>query len=444
MTSVATKSGKDGGMRTFTVVWSGQLVSIIGSGLTSFALGVWVYLTTESVTSFALFFLFTTLPAVVISPFAGALVDRWDRRLAMILSDTGGALSTLTVAGLFIYGRIEIWHIYLAVAAIAIFNTLHWLAYSASITVLVPKDQLGRVNGMVQIGQAAQFLSPVVAGGLMLVVELQGVLLIDFATFLVALVTLLISRIPMPETTTPSSEEKGSLLREAVFGWSYIRVRTGLLALLILFATVNFLSEVSYVLFTPLILNFGSVALAGMILSIGGLGFLAGSLVMSAWGGPQRRIFGVLGFGLLFGLFLVITGLRPSVPFVTAGATMIFFCLPIIIASNQALWQSKVEPDLQGRVFAFRRMSVMVSQPFAYVIAGPLADNVFEPLIAEGGALAGSVGQILGVGTGRGIGLLYVCMGTLIMLAMVVAYLYPPLRQVEDELPDAVAVQPAA
>ena len=427
------------GMRVFILIWFGQLVSLIGSGLTGFALGVWMYQRTGSVTQFALISLSTTLPFIVISPLAGALVDRWNRRWIMILSDSGAGLSTGAIALLLVTGRLETWHIYLATATSSTFSAFQWPAYIATTTLLVPKQHLGRASGMTQLGQAlAQLISPVLAGILLGSIKLQGVILLDFATFLFALVTLLLVRFPDAKTTAAGEAGKDSLLRSAAYGWTYITARPGLLALLIFFTLSNFLVGVVEVLTTPLVLSFASAAVLGIILSIGGTGMLVGSLVISTWGGPQRRINNVFGFMLLGGLCILVAGLRTSVPLFALAAFFFFLGLPIINGSSQVIFQKKVAPNVQGRVFALNGAIAGASLPLAYAIAGPLADRVFEPLMAPNGPLAGSIGQIIGVGPGRGIGLLFIVMGALTILVTLAAYQYPRLRLVEDELPDAI------
>ena len=167
-------------MRTFSIIWLGQCVSIIGSGLTRFALGLWVYQHTGSVTNFALIALSSILPHLLLSPLAGALVDRWDRRKAMIFSDIGAGLSTLLIAMFFFVNRLEVWHIYLATALSSACGTFQWPAYTAAISLLVPKKNLGRANGMVQFGQAAsEILTPILAGVLLVTIRLSGIILID-------------------------------------------------------------------------------------------------------------------------------------------------------------------------------------------------------------------------------------------------------------------------
>jgi DHA3 family macrolide efflux protein-like MFS transporter len=218
------------GMRVFGVVWLGQVVSVVGSGLASFALGVWVFERTGSVTQFALLGLFAVLPRVLLSPLAGAIVDRWDRRVVMIVADAGAGVCTFILALLLFTNELEMWHIFLVVVASAAFSTLQWPAYTATTTVLVPKKDLGRANGMVQFGRAASdILAPVLAGALLLSVQLEGVILIDSVTFLFAIITLVLVRFPKPQSATAVELEKSSLRQDMTFGWRYISARQGLL-----------------------------------------------------------------------------------------------------------------------------------------------------------------------------------------------------------------------
>lgn len=428
------------GTRIFAIVWFGQVISFIGSGMTSFALGVWVYQKTGSITQFAFISLFTMLPRVVLGPLMGAVVDRWDRRRAMILSDVGGSLSVLFVILMFVTGWLDLWHIFLAVLVSGICDALRWPALTAATTQLVPKEHFGRASGLLQVvGAGTVLVSPLVAGTLLGAIGLQGVILIDFATFLFGLFTLLLVRFPGLTITAEGRAGKGSLLQETVYGWKYITARVGLLALLIFLSIAQFFMEVTYVLFTPMVLSFASTSELGVAMSLGGIGYLGGSVVMSIWGGTKRRINGVIAFMLLVGFFMMLIGLRPSIPFVTVSLFLCLFCCPIVFSSNQAIWQSKVAPDVQGRVFAIRGAIVLATPLLADLIIGPLADKVFEPLLVVNGTLAGSIGQMIGVGQGRGTGLLFISSGLFLILVTVVSYLYPHLRHVEDELPDMVA-----
>jgi DHA3 family macrolide efflux protein-like MFS transporter len=427
------------GMRSFALIWVGQLVSVLGSGLTTFGLSVWVYQNTGSVTRLALTSFFFALPAILSSPFAGILVDRCNRRWLMIVSDFGAGLCALTIALLLITQQLEVWHIYVGVGIRSVLGVVRSTAYSAVTPMLVPKSQLGRANGMRQIEQSlARVVSPALAGLLVSMILTQGVILIDFATFLFSITTLLFIRLPKLPAGISESKSEGSLFGELIYGWKYIASRRGLQALMVLFAVSNFLVGMVTVLFMPLVLTSASPATLGMIVSISGVGMICGSLAMGIWGGPKRKINGVLGFMLLCGLSIVLAGVSPSpAVFATAGF-LFFFGLPIVQGATLTIWQNKIAPNVQGRVFAIGGMIAGSSVPLAYLLAGPLADHVFRPLLVSDGPLAGSIGRILGTGPARGIGLLFIVVGLLTMAVTLAGYLYPRVRQIEDELPDVL------
>jgi DHA3 family macrolide efflux protein-like MFS transporter len=420
-------------LQVFIIVWFGQFVSLTGSGLTGFALDFWVYQQTKSVTQFSLLALFTTLPGLLISPIAGALVDRWDRRWTMIFSDAGSALSTLFITVVLFTGTIQIWHIYVSISIISICNAFQKLAGATTTALLVPKKHLGNASGIVQIGESvSELFVPALAGILVLKFQLQGVLLIDFATYLCSLATLLIVRFPKRKTTSKNSNEGkpglGSIRKDVMFGWNYIVTRRGLLGLLIYFAISNFLVGIVSVLIIPMLLAFVSSATVGTILSIAGIGTLVGSLVMGVWGGPKRRVYGILGFGLLLGVFIVFAGLYPSPQLIAVAVFGGLFCFPFIASCSEVLVLSTVPTNMQGRVFALQGIIAGSALPLAYLLAGPLADYIFEPLLANNGLLAGSIGRIIGTGAGRGIGFLFILLGILQFVVTFFSFFYTPLR----------------
>jgi len=427
-------------MKTFLTIWLGQIISIVGSGLTSFALGVWIFQRTGQATPFALTVLFGNLPRILLSPIAGALVDRWDRRKVMILSDTGNALVTLVVVALLATNQLDVWHIYLVAVAGAICSAFQEPAYTASITMLVAKKDLARASGLTQMSQALEMLvSPILAGVLFVAIGMSGVVLIDFITYFFAIGALLIVRIPMPRASSAEAHRRTSIWRDALYGWRYLRARAGLFGLLWYYALVNFLLNFAAVLTGPLILSFGQADALGVVQMVSGLGMLTGSIVMSAWGGPQRRVRAVFSFIALSSVGLLVIGLQPNVVLISAGFFVLLFGVPMGSGPSQAIFQSKVAPDVQGRVFAIRNMISRSMMPIAFLSAGPLADFVFGPLMREGGALANTfLGGLIGVGPGRGIGLMFVLSGALLMMATALAYAHPRIRHIEDELPDVI------
>ena len=428
------------GMRTFLIIWTGQLISIVGSGLTSFALGVWIFDQTGHATPFALVVLCGALPRILLAPIAGSLADRWNRRWLMVLADTGDALVTLGVVLLLSFGQLQVWHVYPIALLSAIFAAFQGPAYSASIPMLVPKKDLARANGLIQTGRAVEMLlPPVLAGFLFGSVGMSGIIFIDFVTYFFAIGALLFVRIPQPEVAHIDEEGQGVLLRDALFGWNYLRARKGLLMMLLYFALVNFFLNFAAVLMTPLVLSFGEPSTLGIVQTTFGVGMLIGSVVMSAWGGTKRRIFGVIGFIALGGLGLSLTGTYPSGFVVGAGLFILLFCVPLASGMSSAIFQSKVALNAQGRVSAVRSMVAESMMPLAFLIAGPLADRLFEPWMREGGMLARTfVGALVGVGTGRGIGLMFVISGLALILASGLALANPRIRRIEQELADAI------
>ncbi len=445
MSGLITKSGRPilDGTRAFAAVWFGQVISFIGSGLTSFALGVWVLQKTGEITQYALISMFFVLPGVLLGPLAGTLIDRWDRRKAMLISDLGAGLSTLSIAIGYLLGGLQVWDIYLAVFISGAFGSLRMPSMQAAMTQMIPRKNLGRASGMMEIVAIGEYLvAPAIAGGLMGRIGLAGVIMIDFTSFLFAITILFFVRIPRAQATAEGRAGSGSMLKEVLYGWKYIVARPGLAALVVLVALSNFTTEMTVVLFTPLILSFGTTAQLGMAMSLCASGFLAGGLLMSIWGGPKHRIRLVIIFMILLGVFLALIGLRPSVGLIVVGGFLSTLTVPIISSSNQVIWQKKVAPDVQGRVFSIRRAITLATPLLTYVVAGPLADRIFEPLMAANGPLVGSLGQVLGTGAGRGIGLMFVAMGLLLVLITAAGCLSSHLRRVEDELPDAVSSQP--
>ena len=213
-------------MSTFILVWFGQVISLIGSGLTGFALGIWVYQTTGSATQFSLIYLFTELPAILVAPIAGAIADRCDRRWVMILSDTGSGVSTGVIALLLWFGHLEIWHIYLAMAVSSTGKGFQFPAYAATPTLLMAKKHFGRANGMIQLGKAvAQLFSPMLAGLLIGIIQVKGVILIDLLTFSWAILTLSVVRFPQPQK--PQKTKQKSIGEDISYGWKYILARPG-------------------------------------------------------------------------------------------------------------------------------------------------------------------------------------------------------------------------
>jgi MFS family permease len=409
------------------LAWSISLPT--GSGLTGFALGVWVCQQTGSVTQFALIALFSTLPGIIFSPFAGALVDRWDRRIAMIVSDAGAALCTAIIALLLFTGGLKIWHLYLLLSISSTFSAFQWPAYSAATTLLVPKAQLGRASGMVQIAEAVAGIgSPVLAGVLMGLCRCTPLCLsISQPSFCLGHPEHY--RAPRPEISAENLASPPCGVKRRMDGST--AACPGLLGLLLYFASTNFTSSTVQVLLTP------------------GAQFFKprhpGSIMTVERSYADRQPFdehlGVQNDDYLASLVLLpqaivlfAAGFSPNVVILSAAVSFSVH-QPIDQWLQPGDLADKTAPDVEGRVFSFRRMIAWSSMPLAYISAGPLADKVFEPLMAVDGALAGSIGRYLGVGPGRGISLLFIILGTLSLLMTLIISLNARTRRVELELP---------
>lgn len=423
-------------LRAFGAVWAAQLVSVLGSSLSGFALGVWAYQRTGSVTQFALIFAANVLPGVVIAPLAGALVDRLDRRWMLIAGDTGAAVATATVAILAATDSLQVWHIYLTTAVGAAFTFLHRTAFYALVPVLVPRRHLGRANGLMQLTQAVTIAAPILGGILLTSAGLTGVLLVDLGSFAVALGVLLAARLPAELTRPDRTDESPSLRSDLVHGWGFLTRHRPLLLLILFAAAYDLCFAFAAVLIRPLILGFTSPATLGVLEFAGGAGMMAGSLVLGVWGGTRRKLDGIVLFTGLGGIALALHGLDASVPLIAVVAPLFLFTMPIVNGSIFTVLQLTVPTESLGRVSAAAQMVFQAAMPIGALLAGPLADAVFEPLLQPGGGLAGSVGAVIGTGPGRGIAFAFVVIGVVLVLLAVAARLTTPLYRIEDDLPE--------
>lgn len=439
------KSSRLGGMLGFSIVWLGQIVSVLASTMTNFGMTLWMYQQTESATAMGLMQVAFITPFLLISPIAGAMVDRYNRKLMMMLSDLGAVLSTAVILILYVLGLLEFWHLYIAAIVNGLGNTFQWPAYSAAISTMVPKEQYGRANGMMSLIEAGPgVLAPLLAGAIF-ALPLAGpfdsfalIMLIDLATFFLAIGALLIVHIPQPKETTEGKEAQGNLWKEGLYGFRYIFERPSLLGLQMIFFFGNLFASIGFTILAPMILArtdqnsliFGSVQTAGAV------GGIIGAVIMSAWGGFKRRTHGVLIGWMMAGLFFAFMGIATDLPLWITFIFISTLATPLINTSNQAIWQAKVAPDLQGRVFSARRLIAWFTQPISPIIAGTLADYVMEPAMSGSTGLSRLFGPLFGVGPGAGMGLLLFWAGLSAATIGVIGYFIPAIRNAEDILPD--------
>jgi MFS family permease len=436
------------GMLGFTLVWVGQIVSVLASGMTTFAMTIYMYQQTHSATAMAFVQVAYITPFLIMSPIAGVMVDRYNRKLMMMVSDIAGGTATLVLCILYFTGHLEYWQVYVTSAIAGIGTTFQWPAYSAAISVMIPKEQYGRANGMMSLIEAGPgVVSPFLAGALIPLIQIGGILFLDTVTFGLAILALAAVFVPQPLQTEEGHAAAGGWLKEASFGFKYIFARPSLLGLQLVFFFGNLFSGIGFTLLAPMILarTAQNTVTLGSVESAASIGMVVGGIAMSAWGGLKRRAHGVLlgwifaGLGgtILFGLG---HSLAVWLPTIFIGGLF----SPFINASNQSIWQAKVAPELQGRVFSARRLIAWFTNPISPIIGGTLADYVMEPAMkAQGSWLAHTMGPLFGTGPGSGMSLLITLCGIAILLVGVVAYTVPAIRDADTALPDH-DVRPAA
>lgn len=423
-------------LRAFWILWSGLFLSGIGSSLSGFAFGVWVFQTTGSTMQFAMTNLAFVLPYALLSPIAGTFVDRWDRRWTMIGADSGQALITALIAWLLWRDQLAVWHLYIAAALSAIFGAFSGPAYGASIPLLVPKEQLVRVGGLGRFAwSGSRLLAPLLAGFLVVRIGLAGIVLIDLATFLIALIAYGLIRIPQPPRSQPTAAAQ-SFWQDLHFGWRYLGERPGLLGLVLIGGVLNLFNNIANTVRVPMLLTFADADAVGFVLALSAGGSLVSGALMAIWGGPKRLLPGIVTLIALSGIGYVIAGRFPLIWLIGVGSFVANLAGSGWGMLMEALEQRKVALDVQGRVFGTEGMIALLFEALAYPLAGLLADQVFEPAMQSGAWLAAIVGPRFGVGPGRGMGLQMMVMGGCVLLTAAIAYLYPPLRQIEATLPD--------
>lgn len=427
------------GMFGFTLVWLGQIVSVLATNMTGFGLTIWVFEKTGSATALGLMQVFFITPFLVISPIAGVMVDKHNRKLMMMVSDLIAGLATVGILVLQAMGVLQVWHLYAAAIFQGLGNAFQWPAYSAAITTMIPKEKYGRANGMMSlIEMGPGVLAPMLAGALLPIIGFTGILSIDVATFLLAVSVLLFIHIPQPPRTVEGEQAQGSLLKEAWFGFQYIFARPSLLGLQLVFFFGNLCSGIAYTVIAPMILlrtGNNSVSL-GLAQSAGAIGGIAGGVLMSAWGGFKRKVHGVLAGWILSSFFLALVGLGTSIPIWVVTMALSSILSPLINGSNQAIWQSKVAPDVQGRVFSARRLIAWMTNPISPLIAGTLGDYVLEPAMRTSGGLSALFGWLVPPGPGGGMGLLIFFSALGGILAGLIGYFVYPILHAEEILPD--------
>lgn len=423
---------------TFYTLILTQALSLIGSHISSLALGIWVFNQTGNATPLALVSFFAVIPSVLASSISGALADRWDRRYMMALADAGQAAGTILLLLSFLTGSFQLWHLYTVTFVGAIFGVFQQPAFQASVTMLIPDEQRDRANAIQQLtGPVAGMIAPAIAGFTFALIGVVGSIIIDLATFLISVAVLLQVDIPRPAQTEEGEAMQGSIWQESLGGVRYLWSHRVLFILMLFTAVINFLVVGVMTLLTPYVLSrTGSEVTLGVVLSLFNLGAIVGAIVIGIWGGTRPRIHTMMPALIAVGVFLTLFGTAQSPLTLAVAALLLMLPLPMIEAPFVSMMQAKVPPDLQGRVFAVTRQISMLLTPIAYLLVGPLADRVFEPAIVRRGWPV--IAPVVGAGAGSGMGLMILLSGAVTATLTVVMYAHPAVRNLEANLPDYV------
>lgn len=404
-------------MRKYLAILAGETISLVGSGLTRFLMAVWVYQRWRSTSLFSLSLLAGLAPSLLALPVAGVLVDRSDRRKLLIALNAVAGTITLVLAYLLLHADLGFWTVCVFNILLSLTAAFQETALIAATGSLVDSKELGRVSGLSQAATStATVAAPILTGLLVPMVGAAGIVLLDVASYLPAILALVLVRFPSPRAIREDLRS-APMWRGVAAGWAYIRGQNGLTPLLAYFATLNLCLNLAFVLITPLVLKFASPTTLGFVFATVSAGMVVGGILMALWGGPKQRVAGTLGSGAVFAICLALSGIRESAVLLAVSLFGAFVTLPIMNGCFRVIWQSSVPAEAHGRVAATLRVFAQVTAPVAMLVAGPLSDGVFEPLLRNGGSLTKSVGAILGTGPGRGTGLLFVLLGLLALVA---------------------------
>ncbi|MDF2921591.1 MAG: mef [Paenibacillaceae bacterium] len=419
-----------GAFGKFLLLWSGEFISAIGSGLTSFGLGVYVFQQTGRASAMALVTLLAFMPSLLLSAVAGVLADRYDRRLLMMLGDSLSALGLVFILVCMLRGEAQLWQICVGVAVSSVFSSLLEPAYKATVTDLLTEEQYTKASGLVQVAGSARYLiSPVLAGFLLTVSGIQLLLVIDIGTFFVTVASTLAVRRGL---ASKKVDQANSFIHEFKDGWGAVSVNRGVLVLVIMTSVVTFFLGFIQTLSAPMILAFSDSTALGAMETISASGMLVTSVLLGIR--PVKRGYVRMLCVSLFcaGIFMAVFGLRENMGLICVFGFLFFAMLPFTNTSLDFLIRTNIKNELQGRAWGLIGVISQLGFVFAYALSGVLTDYVFTPLLQDGGMLADSAGRIFGTGSGRGTGFLIFIAGVLVCVTSVILHHLKSVKKLES------------
>lgn len=424
----------------FYLIWIGQFVSMMGTMLTSFALGVWLFQRTGSVLDFANLTLFSTLPALLLMPFAGSVADRFDKRTILIAGEAVALACTGIMALLFWSGRFDVWQLFALQTVMSVSMAFQGPAAYAAISSLVPKSQFGRASGMFQISSAvSQLAAPLIAASVLGAIGIAGIVLIDTLTFSVALLGIVLARFPaVARKSADAAKARRGAFQDLRWAFNFLRERPTVAALYGYTGVSAFLSGMVTVLIAPMVLSNYSAQVLAWVTTCGGVGVLCGGLLMVAWGGPKSWTPRVLAFNLVQGLTIACAGISNSVAVLCGGAFIVMFSSTALAGCMAGVWRRKVPRERQGSFGALQQAVGLSVIPLSAVLGGTLAHYLFEPALLSGGIWFDSIGAWFGQGKGRGTGFLFFVVGATGAAVALFSLCHRRLYTLDTDVKDAI------
>ncbi len=421
-------------MKNFYKLWLGELISNIGSGMTAFALSVYVYEKTGSVSYISLITLLSFMPSIILSPIGGLLADRYDRRLLMIIGDLFSGLGLIYILWNIQAGEKSIVPIFVGITFSSIFTSLLEPSYRATLTDILEEENYAKASGLIQAAGSAKYLiSPVIAGMILSVVDIRVILLLDILTFITTCLMIFLVRKSMNSETQNYKKDSFKGLLEGLF---IIKENKGVYSLVIIMFFVCFFMGFIQILIRPMILALSSVKTAGMMESLCAVGLLIGSLWIGI-AGIKKNYSKILAVSCFFcGIFMSMTGVNKNLAIIGISTFLFFSTLPFMNSCADVLVRVSVPNELQGRVWGLISLITQMGTVAAYIISGIMADYVFEPMFNKNGILVENIGIIIGTGKGRGIGFMLILSGIGMLIMAIVIWKNGEIREVSEKCVD--------
>ena len=421
-------------MKNFYKLWLGELISNIGSGMTAFALSVYIYEKTGSVSYVSLITLLSFMPSIVLSPIGGLLADRYDRRLLMIIGDLFSGLGLVYILWSIQAGEKSIVPIFIGITFSSIFTSLLEPSYRATLTDILEEENYAKASGLIQVAGSAKYLiSPVIAGAILSVADIRIILMLDILTFITTCLMIFLVRKSMNSEMQNCKKDSFKGLLEGLF---IIKENRGVYSLVIIMFFVCFFMGFIQILIRPMILALSSVKTAGMMESLCAAGLLIGSVWIGI-AGIKKNYSKILAVASFFcGIFMSMTGVNKNLAIIGISTFLFFSTLPFMNSCADVLVRVSVPNELQGRVWGLISLITQMGTVAAYIISGIMADYVFEPMFNKNGILVENIGIIIGTGKGRGIGFMLILSGIGMLIMAIVIWKNREIREVSEKCVD--------